>query len=167
MFTGPNQLKIAANLIPLVYFVHIVFFPIAYPISLILDCWLGHDEGITVYNRKEIATMMNIQHEEVNEIIITSHRTAPHRIINPSDRIKMIWKCCAVFYMKYINFDQYVLLHLEQQHSMINFLIFISMATFCFCHNGNYVIFQYFKESFLICCERNTSITTCPVLVTS
>lgn len=71
-FTGPNQLKIAANLIPLVYVVHFVFFPIAYPISLFLDCWLGHDEGVTVYNRKEIAAMMNIQHEEVRQIMCVS-----------------------------------------------------------------------------------------------
>ena len=70
--TGPNQLKIAAKLIPLVYVVHFVFFPIAYPISLFLDCWLGHDEGVAVYNRKEIATMMNIQHEEVRDLVIVS-----------------------------------------------------------------------------------------------
>ena len=57
---------IAANLLPMVYVVYVVFFPIAYPISLVLDYVLGHDGGITLYNRKEIATMMNIQHEEVN-----------------------------------------------------------------------------------------------------
>ena len=62
---GPNQLVIAATLIPLVYIVHVIFFPIAYPISLALDYFLGHDGGITLYNRKEIATMMTIQHEEV------------------------------------------------------------------------------------------------------
>lgn len=49
----------------MVYVVHFIFFPIAYPIAKVLDYVLGHDEGITVYNRSEIATMMNIQHEEV------------------------------------------------------------------------------------------------------
>lgn len=65
-FPGPNQLMIAANLIPLVYIVHVIFFVIAYPISLVLDYFLGHDGRITLYNRKEIATMIDIQHEEVN-----------------------------------------------------------------------------------------------------
>jgi CBS domain containing-hemolysin-like protein len=64
VLTGPNQLMIAAKLLPLVYVVLALFFPIAYPIALVLDMWLGHDEGVTMYNRKEIATMMSIQHEE-------------------------------------------------------------------------------------------------------
>jgi hypothetical protein len=49
----------------MVYVVHVIFFPVAYPIAKLLDYVLGHDDGITVYNRSEIATMMNIQHEEV------------------------------------------------------------------------------------------------------
>jgi CBS domain containing-hemolysin-like protein len=64
ILTGPKQLQIAASLIPLVYLVNIIFFPIAYPISLVLDYVLGHDEGMTVYNRREIATLMVIQHEQ-------------------------------------------------------------------------------------------------------
>jgi metal transporter CNNM len=64
ILTGPNQLPIAANLIPMVYVVGVIFFPVAYPISRLLDCILGHDEGITVYNRKEINTMIKMQHEE-------------------------------------------------------------------------------------------------------
>ena len=31
---------------------------------VIILFYLGHDEGITLYNRKEIATMISIQHEE-------------------------------------------------------------------------------------------------------
>ena len=49
---GPNQLKIAASLTPLVYFVMFIFFPVAYPLSQVLDYFIGHDVGITVYNRK-------------------------------------------------------------------------------------------------------------------
>lgn len=64
ILTGPNQLPIASNLTPLVYFVLCVFFPIAYPISLCLDCIIGHEAGITMYNRKEIATLMTIQREQ-------------------------------------------------------------------------------------------------------
>ena len=35
IFTGENQLAIASYLIPLVYFLQIFFFPIAYPLSKI------------------------------------------------------------------------------------------------------------------------------------
>lgn len=64
ILTGPQQLQIAANLIPLVYVVFVVFFPVAYPISKLLDYIIGHDEGLTVYSRKELKTMMKLQHEE-------------------------------------------------------------------------------------------------------
>lgn len=41
ILTGPNQLMIAANLVPMVYVVFLVFYPIAYPISVGLDYFLG------------------------------------------------------------------------------------------------------------------------------
>lgn len=64
ILTGPAQLQIAATLTPLVYVVLVIFFPIAYPLSLLLDRIIGHDEGVTMYSRREIVTMMRIQHEE-------------------------------------------------------------------------------------------------------
>jgi metal transporter CNNM len=64
ILTGPNQLSIAAKLIPLVYCVLVIFFPIAYPISKLLDLIIGHESGMTMYNRSEISTMMALQHEE-------------------------------------------------------------------------------------------------------
>lgn len=64
ILTGPNQLQIAATLTPLVYVVLVIFFPIAYPLSLLLDRIIGHDDGVTMYSRGEIVTMMRIQHEE-------------------------------------------------------------------------------------------------------
>ena len=51
ILTGPKQLEIAAACVPLVYVVAFIFSPIAYPFSLILDQILGHDEGMTTYNR--------------------------------------------------------------------------------------------------------------------
>jgi Cyclin M transmembrane N-terminal domain len=66
ILTGPKQLQIAAGLVPLVYLVNVLFFPVAYPISLVLDFVLGKEEGMTVYTKREIATLMVIQHEEVN-----------------------------------------------------------------------------------------------------
>eukprot|EP01033_Poteriospumella_lacustris_P004271 gene4269-3050_t len=64
ILTGPAQLQIAATLTPLVYVVLVIFFPIAYPLSILLDRIIGHDEGVTMYSRREIVTMMRIQHEE-------------------------------------------------------------------------------------------------------
>jgi metal transporter CNNM len=64
ILTGPKQLQIAANCTPLVYLVLVIFFPLAYPISKCLDYVIGHGEGMTIYNRKEISTMMRLQREE-------------------------------------------------------------------------------------------------------
>lgn len=64
IFTGPSQIKIASVLSPLTVFLLAVFSPISYPLSLALDWALGHNEGMIIYNRYEIAAMMQIQHEE-------------------------------------------------------------------------------------------------------
>jgi hypothetical protein len=58
---------ITAGLIPLVYVVYILLFVVAYPISVLLDVLFGYNGGkggITLYNRKEIATLLTMQHEE-------------------------------------------------------------------------------------------------------
>lgn len=64
ILTGPNQLKLTAKLAWLVWVVLFIFFPVAYPISLLLDWIIGHDEGITIYNKKELATMLRVQRQE-------------------------------------------------------------------------------------------------------
>ena len=64
VMTGPKQLQIAAKFIPVVYVVISIFFLIAYPISYVLDTLIGHDAGVKVYNRRELTTMVSIQHEE-------------------------------------------------------------------------------------------------------
>ena len=66
ILTGPKQLSIAAACAPLVYVVLFLFSPVAYPISLVLDKLLGKEEGITQYNRREMATLVRLQHEEVS-----------------------------------------------------------------------------------------------------
>jgi metal transporter CNNM len=63
ILTGPNQLKITASLTPLVYLVLVLFFPLAYPISIALDYVIGHSD-MTIYNRTEISTMMRLHREE-------------------------------------------------------------------------------------------------------
>jgi metal transporter CNNM len=65
VFTGPNQLQIAARLIPLVNIVMTLLLPIAYPIAKLLD-WLLHDEEDTssAYNRSELSALVRIHYEE-------------------------------------------------------------------------------------------------------
>lgn len=59
LFTGPNQLAIAARFSGLVYFLQFIFYPIAMPMSLALDKMLG-DEDEENLNRDEISAMMQI-----------------------------------------------------------------------------------------------------------
>lgn len=64
LMTGKHQLTIVYNLTYLVYVVFILFFPIAYPVSKLLDFLLGVDEGVTTYSRVQLSEMVKIQHEE-------------------------------------------------------------------------------------------------------
>jgi metal transporter CNNM len=59
LFTGPKQLQIAAKFSGLVYFLQVLFYPVAYPMSLGLDKMLG-DEDEENFNRDEISAMMQI-----------------------------------------------------------------------------------------------------------
>lgn len=61
VFTGPNQLRIAAMLCPFVKALIVVTFPIAYPISRVLDMWLGDDHDPAQYKRKEIKALVTLQ----------------------------------------------------------------------------------------------------------
>lgn len=63
VFTGPNQLQIAAMLCPVVKFLMAITFPIAYPISRLLDMWLGDDHDPAQYKRKEIKALVTLQRE--------------------------------------------------------------------------------------------------------
>lgn len=64
LFTGPSQLLIAARFTPLVYFLRYLFFPVAYPMALVLDHLLGTEDEGDVFNRKEISAMMQIITDE-------------------------------------------------------------------------------------------------------
>jgi metal transporter CNNM len=65
VFTGPHQLAIAAFFVPLIYFLEVIFFPVAYPLSIVLDWVIGQSSSsLTVYNKQEISTMLAIQLEE-------------------------------------------------------------------------------------------------------
>ena len=65
VFTGPNQMKLAFRLLPLVRVVMALLFPIAYPISKTLDHFLHDEDGTSsAFNRKELSALVRIQYEE-------------------------------------------------------------------------------------------------------
>ncbi|GAB9469486.1 hypothetical protein Gpo141_00006764 [Globisporangium polare] len=63
VFTGPNQLRIAAWLAPAVKMLMVVACPIAYPISKLLDWWLGAEHDHAQYKRKELKALITLQRE--------------------------------------------------------------------------------------------------------
>lgn len=66
VFTGPNQLIIAAAFTPVVRVLIFCLYPIAFPLSKILDHVLGHSDHDTEegsYNRDELSAMVHIVHQ--------------------------------------------------------------------------------------------------------
>ena len=65
IFTGPNQMKIASALTPLVKTAMFLLYPIAGPIAKLLDVLLhDEDEHGSAYNRGELSALIRIQYEE-------------------------------------------------------------------------------------------------------
>jgi len=67
LFTGTNQLQLAAQWAQSVQVLMWIFFPIAYPISKLLDWVVGRGEvepNASKYNRAELAALIRIQYEE-------------------------------------------------------------------------------------------------------
>lgn len=69
IFTGPNQVTIAAHMVPVIRVVMTLLYPLAYPIAKLLDHVL-HDgdndnvENSNIYNRGELSALVRIQYEE-------------------------------------------------------------------------------------------------------
>mmetsp|Transcript_22932 Transcript_22932/g.33846 ORF Transcript_22932/g.33846 Transcript_22932/m.33846 type:complete len:591 (+) Transcript_22932:33-1805(+) len=63
VFTGPDRIRIASNLAPLVKIVMCLLYPIAYPISRLLDIFL-HDDEDSAFTRGELSALVRIQFEE-------------------------------------------------------------------------------------------------------
>lgn len=65
IFTGPNQLKLAHRLVPLVQLALFVLYPIAGPIAQVLDYVLhDEDENASGYNRGELSALIRINYEQ-------------------------------------------------------------------------------------------------------
>ncbi|KAF1318470.1 Duf21 domain-containing protein, partial [Globisporangium splendens] len=63
VFTGPNQLRIAAALAPGVRVLMWLMCPIALPIAKFLDWWLGAEHDPAQYKRKELKALITLQRE--------------------------------------------------------------------------------------------------------
>jgi metal transporter CNNM len=63
VFTGPDQIKLASRMAPVVRTVMCVLSPIAWPIAKLLDILL-HDESGSGYSRGELTALVRIQYEE-------------------------------------------------------------------------------------------------------
>jgi len=72
LFTGPNQIVMAARFSGFVLFLMGLFWPIAYPIAHVLDKWLGHN-SFKRYTREELSTLVDLQREAG----VVKHRRPP------------------------------------------------------------------------------------------
>ena len=66
LFTGPNQLYIAVYMVNVVKFVMKMLYPIAYPISILLDYWFGDEEKeATCLSRNEMHVLISMQRQDM------------------------------------------------------------------------------------------------------
>lgn len=61
LFTGANQLLVAAKLTKLVYFLLILFYPVSFPIAKILDYFIGEEDGDGGISREELEALVVLQ----------------------------------------------------------------------------------------------------------
>lgn len=60
--TGPDQLKIASNLCPMVRVLIIVLFPMSYPIAKLLDYFFGHHQKVKKLRNEDLKTLITLHH---------------------------------------------------------------------------------------------------------
>ncbi|OMJ92950.1 hypothetical protein SteCoe_4167 [Stentor coeruleus] len=58
--TGPDQLKIASNLCPLVRVIVIILFPFSYPIAKLLDYFFGHHQKVKKLRNEDLKTLITL-----------------------------------------------------------------------------------------------------------
>ena len=62
IMTGPQQLRIAAFVAPGIRLLLIATSPLSWPMAKLLDWWLGHQDGMTRFKRKEFKALIKLQH---------------------------------------------------------------------------------------------------------
>ena len=67
MCTGPDQLKIASRLVPVVKVVEVVAFPVAYPIAKLLDCIFGHNHTKEPRTSEGLKMLVSMQSTDTHE----------------------------------------------------------------------------------------------------
>ena len=67
-FTGPQQLRIVSTFVPLVRILQTLFYPVAKPMAIALDYFLGHDEDDEGYTRDELSAMVRILRSKGAEV---------------------------------------------------------------------------------------------------
>ena len=86
IFTGANQLALAAKLVPLIWVCLVVFSPLSWPIAKLLDWWLGDgSEEPDLYRRSELKALVKLQstaahlasHNRVSSTSSSSRRPRP------------------------------------------------------------------------------------------
>lgn len=75
LFTGPDQLLTAASLTNLVYFLLVLFYPISYPISKVLDYLFGSEENTGSMSREELEALVLLQGEKKEQLQLESENT--------------------------------------------------------------------------------------------
>lgn len=64
IFTGPEQLRLASNLVPLVRFFLFVMYPFAMPLVKLLDYLVPEDPNQVRYHRGELSALVRLQYEQ-------------------------------------------------------------------------------------------------------
>lgn len=81
LFTGRNQISLAARLSPFVWFLLYTLYPITLPVSKVLDSIFGHEED-RLFSRNELEALVVLQNESCRE---EYQRTETHNDTSPSE----------------------------------------------------------------------------------
>jgi CBS domain containing-hemolysin-like protein len=85
LLTGPRRLAIASKMLPIVWVVIVLGFPISYSLSKLLDCWLGRRKtecSLTVNDLK--ALVANKASAKPNSLLISQQVASIHSVIDLS-----------------------------------------------------------------------------------
>ncbi|CAG9323232.1 unnamed protein product [Blepharisma stoltei] len=78
--TGPDQIKIACRMVPVIKILIILLFPLGYPISKFLDLIFGNDHSAHKLNNEDIKTLIALHQSEPESPAKEGHGLAPSQI---------------------------------------------------------------------------------------